>query len=301
MTQIHFNQPALFAHRQIGLNSTNLAKSLERLSSGYRINSASDDAAGLAVSERLRGQVRGLGQALRNIQDGISLIQTAEAGLQEMTNILQRMRELMIQAANGIYNNSDRALIQLEVDQLLNEVNRMSTAIEFNRNTLLDGTYSSTSGTPIGGGTFVGSAVFHVGANKGATVAFFISTMSVRALGLNSMFSSASAVEGSFTSGVTSAALTRAKANSSLSIVDSALNTLMRQRARLGAIENRLQSTYSHTAIAHENMASAESRIRDTDMAAEIVEFTKQQILVQAATSMLAQANLQPQLILQLL
>ncbi|OGH60299.1 MAG: hypothetical protein A3G34_09655 [Candidatus Lindowbacteria bacterium RIFCSPLOWO2_12_FULL_62_27] len=299
------NVEAMFAQRQATLNNTSLTKALERLSSGYRINRASDDAAGLAVSERLRAQVRGLQQAGRNIQDGLSMIQVAEAGLTELNDILQRMRELSVQSANGIYTNSDRALIQLEVDQLLNEINRSMTSIEFNKQKLLDGTFSSVSGTPLGGGSFVGSMVFHVGANTKQKFSTFISTTSVVSLGLNNLFSSSGAVTGNFTRptlSVNSLGISRQdKANSALAIIDSAINKLVTRRSKLGAAFNRLEHTYNFVGIAAENMQASESRIRDTDMAEEVINFTKAQVLVQASQAMLAQANLKPTSILQLL
>lgn len=300
---VRHNVEAMFASRQTALNYSTLNKALERLSSGYRINRASDDAAGLAVSERLRAQVRGLHQASRNIQDAMSVVQVAEAGLTELTDIIQRIRELAVQASNGIYTDSDRSLIQVEIDQLLNEINRSMTTVEFNRLKLFDGTFSSTSGTPAGGGTFMGSLVFQVGANEGMKFSVFVSTMSVRALGLYSMFSSSGAVEGNFTATGLSynGVLSQAKASSAIGVMDSAMNVLNRRRAELGALQNRLEHTLNFVGVAVENTQAAESRIRDTDMAEEVINFTKSQVLVQASQSMLAQANLKPTSILQLL
>lgn len=305
---VRHNVTAMFAHRQAIFNNGELTQALERLSSGYRINRASDDAAGLAVSEKLRTQVRGYAQAFRNIQDGISLIQVAESGLQEMHSILQRMRELSIQSANGIYTNSDRSLIQLEIDELLNEVNRMQTSVEFNRLKLLDGTFSSqapSGTTTTSGSTYIGSLFFHVGANKGQTFRGFISTLSVQGFGLNSLFSSAAAISSSTfaaPSGTTfNGVMSQSKAESAIAIIDSAINMVSRQRATLGAMENRLQHTLNYAGTLHEQLQAAESRIRDTDMAQELISFTKAQVLVQAANAMLSQANLLPQNVLALL
>lgn len=318
---VRHNVEAMFAHRQASLNNTTLTKALERLSSGYRINRASDDAAGLAVSERLRTQVRGLQQAGRNIQDGMSLIQVAEAGLTELTDILQRVRELSLQAANGTYSVSDRTLIQLEIDQLLNEINRSMTTIEFNKIKLLNGTLSTIRSTQTvteidsyKASAFVGSMVFHVGANKSQTFSLFISTMSVRALGLMRLFSSSAAIQGTFrkdgsgpvtevSTGTTvlGGVLSRQKIDSAIAAVDSALSTVSKRRAILGAVTNRLEHSMNFVGIATENMQAAESRIRDTDMASEVINFTKAQVLVQASQAMLAQANLKPTSILQLL
>ncbi len=312
---VRHNVEAMFAHRQATLNNLNLNKALERLSSGYRINRASDDVAGLAVSEKLRAQVGGFRQAARNIQDGMGMIQTAEGGLHELHSILQRMRELAIQAANATYSMSDRSLIQLEVDQLLNEINRMQTSVEFNAIKLLDGTFSSkipqserdqdTSkpGNQLTtGSTYQGSMFFHVGANEGHTFKAFVSTLSVQALGLNMLFSSNPAVMGNFLkTGRFSGVLNTSAAESAIGTVDSAINAVSRNRARLGAFHNRLEHTLNFVNIAAENMQASESRIRDTDMAEEVIEFTKSQVLVQASQAMLAQANLKPTSILQLL
>lgn len=303
---VRHNVTAMYAHRQSTLNNGNLNRALERLSSGFRINRSSDDVAGLAVSERLRTQVRGYAQAIRNIQDGTSLIQVAEAGMQELHDIVQRIRELTVQAANGIYSDSDRSLIQQEIDQLLNEINRMQTSVEFNRLKLLDGTFSSkkpTATTLPSGSLYRGSLLFHVGANKNQTVAVNIATLSAHGLGLSSLFSSSAAISGTFTkTGITfNGVLNQVKAESALGILDSAINIVTRNRSKLGAIENRMGHTLNYAGTIHESLQSAESRIRDADMAAEIIEFTKAQVLVQAANAMLAQANLLPQNVLSLL
>ena len=301
---VRHNVTAMFAHRQSTLNNGQLTRSLERLSSGYRINRSGDDVAGLAVSERLRTQVRGYAAALRNIQDGISLIQVAESGMQELHDIVQRMRELSIQSANGIYNNSDRSLIQQEIDQLLNEINRMQTSVEFNRLKLMDGTFSSTqpTGALPSGSTYLGSILFHVGANKNQTIRVSIATLSVFGMGLNSLFSSSGAVSGNFTkTGTFNGVLSQIKAESAMALLDSAINNITRNRSKLGAMENRLQHTLNYAGTIREQLQAAESRIRDTDMAAEIIDFTKAQVLVQAANAMLAQANLLHQNVLSLL
>lgn len=302
---VRHNVTALFAHRQSTLNNGTLNRSLERLSSGYRINRSSDDVAGLAVSERLRTQIRGYAQAIRNIQDGMSLIQVAEAGMQELHDITQRIRELSVQASNGIYTDSDRSLIQQEIDALLNEVNRMQTSVEFNRLKLLDGTFSSKSPTGAlpSGSLYRGSIFFHVGANKNQTIKANIATLSVQGMGLNSLFSSSGAMLGNFTKvGFTfNGVLSQSKAESALALLDSAINIVSRNRSKLGAMENRMQHTLNYAGTIHESLQSAESRIRDTDMAAEIIDFTKAQVMVQAANAMLAQANLLPQNVLSLL
>ena len=319
---VRHNVEAMFAHRQASLNNTSLSKALERLSSGYRINRASDDAAGLAVSEKLRTQVNGLHVASRNIQDGISMIQVAEAGMAELSDMMQRIRELAVQSSNGVYSSSDRALLQQEVDHLLNEINRSMTSIEFNNVKLLNGNFASirptgvvTPGAPprldLPGGlsSYTGSLAFHIGPNEPARFSTFISTVSVQALGLQSLFSSGGAVVGNFNKAsvqfnaayLFNGVMSASKAESAIGIVDSALNVLNKRRANLGATQNRLEHTFNFVNISVENMQAAESRIRDTDMAQEITNFTKAQVLVQASQAMLAQANLKPTSILQLL
>lgn len=349
MFGVHFNQPADFAARQASIGNTRLTQALERLSSGYRINRASDDAAGLALSEKLRAQVRGLTVASTNIQTAISLVQSAEAGIAGLTDILQRMRELAVQAGNATFTNTDRNLMQLEVDQLLNEINRMMTATQFNKMKLLDGTFATLApGTPKGvtpeqvkagnsqftvkdydasrlgvqlpsGSVYQGSLVFHVGGNATETLKISISTISAQALGLTSLFSSAAAVIGNFFTkpvlqGVPSTPTaagadqvlakgiqTAAFAQSAIVALDSAITNIGRRRAQLGAFENELRRRFDFVGAIRENIATAESRIRDTDMAEEVINFTSSQIVVQAATAMLGQANLQKQTVLALL
>lgn len=315
---VRHNVTALFAHRQSIMNNGTLNNALEHLSSGYRINRSADDVAGLAVSEKLRTQVRGYAVAIRNIQDGISFIQVAESGMQELHDIVQRMRELSVQSANGIYTDSDRSLIQQEVDQLLNEINRMQTAVEFNRLKMLDGTFSSirpvpgpgqATGALTSGSIYRGSIYFHIGANENQTIVAHIGTLSTMGLGLQSLFSSGGAILGNFPrtfvqdrgSVNSNGVLSQAKAESAIGILDSALNLITRNRSGLGAMQNRLEHTFNYAGTIHENLQAAESRIRDADMAAEIIDFTKSQVLVQAANAMLAQANLLPQNVLALL
>jgi len=268
------NVSAVFAQRQLGNNTHNLQKSLERLSSGYRINHASDDAAGLAVSEKMRFQIRGLEQAQRNVQDGISLVQVAEAGLQESTDILQRIRVLSVQAANGTLATSDRQLIQTEVDQLVSEIDRMQTTVKFNGVSLLANASTATGG----------SITLHVGADAGQTLSVVLSNITSTSLGINSL-------DITSTTG----------ADSAISSVDSALTSILSLRAKMGATQNRLEKTYDFLGIQRENMMASESRIRDVDFASEMTNYTKNQILTQASTSMLAQANVSGQAVLQLL
>ena len=270
--RINTNISAMNAHRQLGVNQGNSARSLERLSSGLRINRAGDDAAGLAISEKMRSQVRGLNQAVRNAQDGISLIQTAEGALNEAHSILQRMRELAVQAATDTNTDDDRQVLQAEVEQLVEELDRIAENTEFNTMNLLDGTLSDKA--------------FHIGANADQTMDLSIGNMGTGAEGL----------------AVTDINIeTTTGANTALGTIDDAIELVSEQRSKLGAMQNRLEHTINNLGASAENMAAAESRIRDVDMAAEMMEFTKTNILNQAATAMLAQANLAPQTVLQLL
>ena len=270
--RVQHNIMALNAHRQLGVNTNQGAKSLEKLSSGFRINRAGDDAAGLAISEKMRSQISGLGMAEKNAQDGISLIQTAEGGLQETHSILQRMRELAVQSANGVYDSSvDRAAISDEVQALLSEIDNISTSTKFNGTTLLNGTATVT---------------FQIGANGNETVSISISGMGSVSLGVSTIHT---------------AVTTQTGANAALATIDTAVNNVSTQRSKLGALQNRLEHTINNLGVTKENLTAAESRIRDVDMAKEMMEFTKMNILGQAAQSMLAQANQQPQQVLQLL
>jgi flagellin len=270
--RINHNISALNTYRQLSTNNINTSKSMEKLSSGLRINRAGDDAAGLAISEKMRGQIRGLEQAARNSQDGISLIQTAEGALNETHAILQRMRELAVQAANDTYTTTDRQKIRDEITQLYKEVNRIASQTEFNTKKLLK------SGVTMN---------FHVGANSSQTIQFSINKMD------------ASTLLGGNTGSIK--VTTQAGAEDFIKAVNSAINKVSNERARFGAYQNRLEYTINNLNTSAENLTAAESRIRDVDMAKEMMEFTKNNILTQAAQAMLAQANQQPQGVLQLL
>ncbi|MBP8991049.1 MAG: flagellin [Spirochaetes bacterium] len=281
---INHNISSLFASRQLKFNQLNTNKEIQKLSSGERINQAADDASGLAVSEKMRSQIKGLTQAARNAENGISFIQTAEGYLQETTDILQRIRELAVQAANGIYSEDDRMQIQVEVLQLVDEIDRVASHAQFNGMNLLTGRFASPTA-----GSAVASMWFHVGANIDQRIRVYIGTMSSKGLGVRTITGSALSI-----SNVD-------KANMTIGLIDTALMKVARQRADLGAYQERLEYLTKGVLIGAENMQAAESRIRDTDMAMEMSNFTKDQILSQTATAMLAQANQQPQLILQLL
>ncbi len=271
--RINNNIMAMNAHRQLKVNGSSQEKSLEKLSSGYRINRAGDDAAGLAISEKMRGQIRGLQMASKNSQDGISLIQTAEGALAETHSILQRMRELAVQAANDTNVTADRTAVKTELDELSLEIKRISTDTQFNTQKLLDGQLQAT---------------IQVGANAGETISILITTASMSASGLG------------VGSDVTTVA-TNASAAITLSLINTAITTVSTERAKLGAKQNRLEHTINNLDTAAENLQASESRIRDVDMAKEMMTYTKTNILNQAATAMLAQANQAPQGVLQLL
>jgi flagellin len=336
--RINHNISALNTYRQLTVNVTASSKSLEKLSSGYRINRAGDDAAGLAISEKMRGQIRGLEMASKNAQDGISLIQTAEGALNETHAILQRMRELAVQSATDTNTDDDRAELQKEVEQLLEEIDRIANNTEFNTKKLLDGSFKD--------------AVFQIGANAGQTVTLSIGKMDTSVSGAGGVPSGGGAsgvvsgvsgvpsgggvsggvsgVSGvpsgggasggvSGVSGVPSGGgggttvsgaglgianvniSTQAGASAAITTIQNAINKVSSERAKLGAIQNRLEHTINNLGTAAENLTASESRIRDVDMAKEIMEFTKNAILQQAAQAMLAQANMQPQGVLQLL
>ena len=369
--RINHNISALNAWRQINSTNYTMSKTLERLSSGYRINRAGDDAAGLAISEKMRGQISGLNMAIKNAQDGISLIQTAEGALSEVHSILQRMRELAVQASSDTNTDADRTQLNEELQQLINEVGRIADTTEFNTKVLLkggfganlvatDSTIDSQAGvidvTPNGiaplsvaykvdivtdgsgnvtitvkdsvnsvqqavtiakptgtntatvnFGTFglqieiskdiatgsdltmmidVGTegGYFHVGANQNQTISISINNMDASALSINGVSIN-----------------TRSAAEAAITTIDSAITSVSTERAKLGAVQNRLEHTVTYLGIAAENLTAAESRIRDADMAHEMMVFTKQQILLQSSTAMLAQANAAPQNVLQLL
>ncbi|HPN29858.1 MAG TPA: flagellin [bacterium] len=290
--RIQHNVSAMYAHRQLTLTNFRINNSMEKLSSGYRINRAADDAAGLAISEKLRTQINGLDQASRNIQDSISLIQTAESGLEELHSILQRMRTLAVQSSNDTLIDSDRAFIQLEITQLLCEIDRMQTGVQFNTKLLLTGVYGNPASVdPSTGASGPASLIFHVGANMNQTFSVTISSFSTTGMNIDTL--------GDGTTGFTVA--TRAQAESAIGLLSAAINQISEQRAQLGAVQNRLEHTFNFVLIAKENLQSAESRIRDVDLAAEMVTFTKEQIMMQAGQAMLSQANLRPQNVLQML
>jgi flagellin len=283
---INHNMSAIFALRQNKVNNLNLDKNIEKLSSGLRITRAGDDASGLAVSEKMRSQIRGLRQAQKNAENGISFIQSAEGYLQESQDIIQRLRELAVQSANGVYTDEDRMQIQVEVSQLIDEVDRIASHAQFNGMNMLSGRFARE-----GGGNIVTASMWlHIGANMDQRERVYIGTMTSESLGMRTIGTreilSLSTPDG---------------ANRSIGRLDSALKTINKQRADLGAYQNRLEYASLGISIGAENLQAAESRIRDADMAEYMVEFTKNSILVQAATAMLAQANLKPQTVLQLL
>lgn len=269
---INHNMMSMNTQRQLSIGNTAASKSMEKLASGSRINRAGDDAAGLSISEKMRGQIRGLDQASRNAQDGISLIQTAEGALDETHSILQRMRELAVQAANDTNVTADRTAIKTELDQLSAEVTRISTDTEFNTQKLL-------------GGAFTGKKI-HIGANDAQTLDIEINNMSAASLGVTA---ASIAVTAATTAGKT------------VTQINSAIVKVSTERSTLGAWQNRLEHTIKNLDNASENLQASESRVRDVDMAKEMSTYSKQNILKQAATSMLAQANQAPQGVLQLL
>jgi flagellin len=282
---INHNMSAINANRVLGNKTVDLTKSMEKLSSGQRINRAADDASGLAVSEKMRSQIRGLNQAERNIQNGVSFIQTTEGYLQGSQDILHRLRELSVQSANGIYSDEDRLQIQVEVSQLIDEVNRIASHAEFNGMKLLEGGFADSGVVNEGG------LVLHVGANVDQSERIYIGRMDAEALGL----------EGAQGADTALSIATPDEANQALLSIDAAMQTVNKQRADLGAYQNRFEMASKGVAIASENMTASESRIRDANMAAEMVEYTKNQILTQASTAMLAQANVRSQSVMQLL
>jgi len=281
---INHNMSAQYANRQLGVTQLEMSKSIEKLSSGMRINRAGDDASGLAVSEKMRGQIRGLDQAGRNIENGVSFIQATEGYLQETQDILHRLRELSVQSANGIYTDEDRMQIQVEVSQLVDEVNRIASHAQFNGMNILTGAFAHDS-------TSNRVMQFQVGANMDQSKQVFIGTMTAMALGLQSAQGDKSSIT----------IATPDDANKAIGTLDSALKMVSKQRADLGAYQNRFEMAAQGVAIASENMQAAESRIRDTDMASEMVKYTRDSILNQAGVAMLAQANVGTQSALKLL
>ena len=283
---INHNMSAMFATRAEGLTEVSQQKDMEKLSSGMRINRAGDDASGLAVSEKMRSQIRGLNQASTNAQNGISFIQTTEGYLQETTDIIQRIRELAIQASNGIYSAEDRMMIQVEVSSLIAEVDRVASAAQFNGMNLLTGRFAR----PTGENTVTGSMWFHIGANMDQRTQVYIGTMSAMALGLRNVGDeSIMTLE------------TPDEANRAIGTLDEAIKKINKQRADLGAYQNRLEKTIVGLDIGAENLQASESRIRDADMAKETVNFTRDSVLSQAGTAMIAQANQSSQNVLSLL
>jgi len=279
---INHNISSINTNRVLKFNNLAVNKDMEKLSSGIRINRAADDASGLAVSEKMRAQIRGLIRAEKNSEDGISFIQTAEGYLQETTDVIQRIRELAIQAANGIYNNEDRLYIQVEISQLVDEIDRIASHAQFNGLNMLTGRFAHESATA--------SMWIHVGANMDQNRRIYIGTMTSVGLGIkqsgNGEFISLSTAE---------------NANGAIGTLDAALKIINKQRADLGAFQNRFEQTNKGLLIGAENLQAAESIIRDSDMASEIVNFTRDNILVQSGTAMLAQANAKSQSVLRLL
>lgn len=272
---INHNMMAMNAHRAMGVNAGGMGKSVEKLSTGQRVNRAADDAAGLYISEKMRSQVRGLNQASRNSLDGISMVQTAEGALDEVHAMLQRMRELVVQGANDTNQEEDRKAIRAEIDQLGEEIDAISEKTQFNKMVLLDGSLKA-------------GKKLQVGANKGQELKIDIVSMTASAIGLGKAAKQISVN-------------TISNAAKSLSRVDDAIKAVSGQRSKLGALQNRLEHTIRNLDNAAENTQAAESRIRDTDMAKEMSKFTKDNILTQASQAMLAQANQLPQQVLQLL
>lgn len=272
--RIQHNISALNTHRNLTFNNTQASKNLEKLSSGYKINRAGDDAAGLAISEKMRGQIRGLDMATKNSQDGISLIQTAEGALNETHAILQRMRELAVQSANGTNEDDDSAKLDAEFQQLIEEVDRIANETQFNKKDILKDDQS---------------IVLQVGANENQEITIDWKAQGKAAIGEKAVDISTQKIE------------TAADAKTAITKVDEAIESLSESRSKMGAFQNRLEHTINNLGAASENLTASESRIRDTDMAKEMMGFTKNNILMQAAQSMLAQANQQPQGVLQLL
>ena len=287
---INHNLSAMFAQRQNKFNGFEVKANIEKLSSGERINRSGDDASGLAVSEKMRAQIRGLNQAERNAADGISFIQTSEGYLQETQDILHRIRELAVQASNGIYTTEDRMQLQVEVSALVDEVNRIASHAQFNGINMLTGRFARETGVNV----VTASMYFHIGANMDQRERVYIGTMTAQGLGIQGT--------GGLPHTASFISLSNPdKANQTIGRIDTALRLVSKQRADLGAYQNRLNYARVGLSVGAENLQASESQIRDTDMAAEVVEFTKNQILVQSSNAMLAQANQQSQTVLQLL
>lgn len=269
---INHNTSAIFASRYEGMNASGLQKSMEKLSSGEKINRAGDDASGLSISEKMRSQIRGLNQASRNIGDAVSFTNVAEGYLQETTDVLQRIRELAVQASNGVYSDEDRMQIQVEVSQLVAEVDRIASSAQFNGMNLLTGRFAKESDTVM---------QFQVGANVDQSIKAYIGTMTATALGLKG-------IQGEEGNQISIASPD--EANTTIATLDEALKNVNKQRADLGAYQNRMEMAQKGINVAAENTQAAESRIRDADMAKEMVEYSKNQILSEASSAMLAQS-----------
>ncbi|MDR0998667.1 MAG: flagellin [Treponema sp.] len=283
---INHNLSAIFADRSLKVTQESLSKNIEKLSSGLRINRAGDDASGLAVSEKMRSQIRGLHQASANAANGISFIQTSEGYLQETEDIIQRIRELAVQSANGIYTEEDRMMIQVEVSQLVDEIDRIASHAQFNGMNMLTGRFARSAGENI----VTASMWFHIGANMDQREQVFIGTMTSEGLGIRSPGD-----QGFIT------LETPEEANRAIGTLDAAIRIVNKQRADLGAYQNRLEHAIRGLDIGEENLQAAESRIRDTNMASQMVQYTRDQILSQSGTAMLAQANQRTTSVLQLL
>lgn len=283
---INHNMSSIFANRFLGNAGDEMDGNIEKLSSGLSINRAGDDASGLAVSEKMRAQIGGLQQAEANVQDAISFIQTTEGYLEETQEILQRVRELAVQSSNGIYTAEDRVAIQVEVSQLVDEIDRIASHAQFNGMNMLTGRFAQNDV----GNNPTASMWFHVGANMDQRERAYVSTMTAAALGMRDIVSD----------DIISLSSPEA-ANMAIGMVDQALSAVSKQRADLGAYQNRMGHVSDSLLVGYENLQAAESRIRDTDMAREMTEFVKNQILTQASTAMLAQANQKPQTVLSLL
>ena len=283
---INHNMSAMYSNRQLGVTNLGLTKDMEKLSSGEKINRAGDDASGLAVSEKMRSQIRGLNQASNNAQNGISFIQVAEGYLQETTDIMQRIRELAVQSSNGIYSDEDRMQIQVEISALVSEVDRVASTAQFNGMNMLTGRFARATGENV----VTASMWFHIGANMDQRVQVYIGTMSATALGIRDIGTEEKL-----------SLATPEDANRAIGVIDEGLKKINKQRADLGAYQNRLELTVKGLDIGAENLQASESRIRDANMASQMVEFTKNSVLQQAGTAMLAQANSQSQNVLSLL
>ena len=283
---INHNMSAMFAQRTQGLTTRAIGKDMEKLSAGYRINRAGDDASGLAVSEKMRAQIRGLNQASANASNGINFIQVSEAFLQETTDIMQRLRELAVQSSNGIYTQEDRMQIQVEVSQLVAEVDRVASSAQFNGMNMLTGRFAM----PEGENVVTASMWFHIGANMDQRTRAYVGTMTAGSLGIRNL-----------ADGTIMSLETAEESNKNIGVIDAALKKINKQRADLGAYQNRLELAVVGIDVAAENLQASESRIRDVDMAKQMVEYTKNQVLSQSGTAMLAQANANSQLVLSLL